>query len=753
MKTPHKTILLSSGIALGVIAVVFGATAGIADKHKNFESASAEQYTLILDSSNTPAELTDSYQDTVTTTVKTNLNNSLTFNFVLAKASSGKYVQLAKNGYMYNFGAADGRITGINAITATFSGSLKARTTNSELSNGGAFLSDPVSLPSGTRVELTDPVRYFELKAGDSGAEITSLKIEYTCSGAAASIPSGLTYNVEDFESYTADGSGYDSSNKNKANTTNLRSSFYSTYYGATDPDPTQESNNWSIMGSSDYLTYNSSNGRNTSKTAFFKVNNGNNFRYVQTKATFGINSVIGKGAQMSFWMHGAYSNKTGTSAYDGSVTVTLMAFYNSLFATGSNGATTKTVTVAANSDWTQYLLNLDTSKNYYAFGVYLKKLSSGTAYLPIDDVAILPGAPVTGVSLNTNNVTIDSGKTTTLVATVAPSNARNNQVIWTTSNSSVATVNNGVVTGVSAGNATITATTEEGGYTATCAVTVRAPQVYLDGTFVGSIRVSGINFEAVIASSSNEHVVFSFFGQNATITSYTNNGSTFSIVTTGSVSVKYSSKTYTITTGTISGSINNGNYSSCSISGLKVNGSSTNPSNNGSISFTKQTSSSAWINNCDGTRSELQSVFGRRYRASGTDSWTYDTGNGNRVDRNTTHILEGTGSMSFRGYNQQSTNQAALTLTSDNTSIFSGKKNISFWVYNNSSSALTIKLFVYNEANWGGTANNLRDFVIQPNTWTFATCGYENTVYNFQLFVQNAPSDALYYDYFCIYN
>ena len=80
----------------------------------------------------------------------------------------------------------------------------------------------------------------------------------------------------------------------------------------------------------------------------------------------------------------------------------------------------------------------------------------------------------VTGVTLNKTSASIGVGDTETLTATVAPANALNKTVTWTSSNTSVATVSAaGVVTAVAAGSATITATTEDGSFTATCTVTV----------------------------------------------------------------------------------------------------------------------------------------------------------------------------------------------------------------------------------------------------------------------------------------
>lgn len=84
----------------------------------------------------------------------------------------------------------------------------------------------------------------------------------------------------------------------------------------------------------------------------------------------------------------------------------------------------------------------------------------------------------VTGVTLNKTSASISLGNTITLVATVTPTNATNKNVTWSSSDESVATVSDGVVTSKAVGTATITVTTEEGGFTASCTVTVTAAPV-----------------------------------------------------------------------------------------------------------------------------------------------------------------------------------------------------------------------------------------------------------------------------------
>ena len=81
----------------------------------------------------------------------------------------------------------------------------------------------------------------------------------------------------------------------------------------------------------------------------------------------------------------------------------------------------------------------------------------------------------VSSVSLNKNSTSLVVDGTETLTATISPSNATNKSVTWSTSDNSVATVDNGKITAVGAGSANITVTTVDGNKTATCAVTVTA--------------------------------------------------------------------------------------------------------------------------------------------------------------------------------------------------------------------------------------------------------------------------------------
>lgn len=123
----------------------------------------------------------------------------------------------------------------------------------------------------------------------------------------------------------------------------------------------------------------------------------------------------------------------------------------------------------------------------------YAQAIYGGPAYQGIDPVGPQDPIAVTGVSLNKTSDSISAGSTTQLTATVAPANATNKSVTWSSSNTSVATVSNtGLVSAKAEGSATITVTTADGGFTATCAITVTAPVPVLT-----SITLSG-NYQKV---------------------------------------------------------------------------------------------------------------------------------------------------------------------------------------------------------------------------------------------------------------
>ena len=103
-----------------------------------------------------------------------------------------------------------------------------------------------------------------------------------------------------------------------------------------------------------------------------------------------------------------------------------------------------------------------------------------------IEDLMIQPplygsvNIPVTGVVLDNTNSNLVTGTTLSLSATVAPANATNKNVIWSSSDSSIAIVSStGLVTAKATGSATITVISTDGGKTANCAVNVKKRQKF----------------------------------------------------------------------------------------------------------------------------------------------------------------------------------------------------------------------------------------------------------------------------------
>lgn len=89
----------------------------------------------------------------------------------------------------------------------------------------------------------------------------------------------------------------------------------------------------------------------------------------------------------------------------------------------------------------------------------------------------------VTEVGLNKTSTTLVEGETETLVATVMPENATDKSVVWESGNESAATVSQeGLVTAVGEGKATITVKTNDGGFSASCEVTVNKKVIAVTG-------------------------------------------------------------------------------------------------------------------------------------------------------------------------------------------------------------------------------------------------------------------------------
>ena len=154
---------------------------------------------------------------------------------------------------------------------------------------------------------------------------------------------------------------------------------------------------------------------------------------------------------------------------------------------------------------------------------------------------------PVISVTLDKDKLELDKGTTAQLKATVLPENATYKNVTWRSSNESIATVDqNGKVTAKSVGNATVTVTTEDGGYMAICKVTVIEKVIPVTSVSLDNDRLDLIEGEAA-------QLIATILPENATNKNVTWSSSDESIATVdqnGNVTAKNpGTATVTVTT------------------------------------------------------------------------------------------------------------------------------------------------------------------------------------------------------------
>jgi surface protein len=134
----------------------------------------------------------------------------------------------------------------------------------------------------------------------------------------------------------------------------------------------------------------------------------------------------------------------------------------------------------------------------------------------------------VNSVTLNLTTVTLTIGSTEQLTATIAPADASNKEMTWSSNNENVATVTNeGTITGISEGVATITVKTEDGSFTSDCFVTVESsPRPFITKWYTGDQGISNDNQVRLPLDSSGTYNFTVKWGDGAidTITRYNQN-------------------------------------------------------------------------------------------------------------------------------------------------------------------------------------------------------------------------------------
>lgn len=126
-------------------------------------------------------------------------------------------------------------------------------------------------------------------------------------------------------------------------------------------------------------------------------------------------------------------------------------------------------------------------------------------------NVSVIPLIiPVTNVTLDKSELLISIGETDTLKVTISPADATNKNIIWNSDNVNVATVdNNGVITPIAIGKATITATTENSNKQSACLVTV------VDENKVAEVKLNVDEFQILVDET--RQIIASVLPESAT--------------------------------------------------------------------------------------------------------------------------------------------------------------------------------------------------------------------------------------------
>ena len=171
-------------------------------------------------------------------------------------------------------------------------------------------------------------------------------------------------------------------------------------------------------------------------------------------------------------------------------------------------GATSRVLTDGCWDAWS-WNGNMNTSEGTQPGDVFVAAtIPSGGG----GDEPEIPVIHVTSISLNKSSLRLQAGANATLVASISPVNADNKQVIWSSSDTGIATVEDGVVTGAKFGVVKITAQSVDGGYTTVCEVTVTetvTPEIDFEGT--GAV----ISFPKVEEATSYEVRVYRYENGN----------------------------------------------------------------------------------------------------------------------------------------------------------------------------------------------------------------------------------------------
>nr|AHF24246.1 calcineurin-like phosphoesterase [uncultured bacterium Contig224] len=215
-------------------------------------------------------------------------------------------------------------------------------------------------------------------------------------------------------------------------------------------------------------------------------------------------------------YLSGTYLKVGSQAGYTGTLTVgntqDIWIATSGIDSWQANGSTLQSTNASTNAN-NNKALYLGVTPSNESIDFFTVRSTSDTSVprtsVLVEPEAIIEPVAVTGVEVEPATLEIEAGKATTLTANVLPAEADDKTVEWTSSDESVATVSNsGRVKGISVGTATITATTNDGGYADTCEVTVTpssAPGIGYVIT-IDSYALSTEPADTTLTNSTNYH-------------------------------------------------------------------------------------------------------------------------------------------------------------------------------------------------------------------------------------------------------
>ena len=737
-----KTVLLGIGIACCVASVGAAALQNVGITSFALTRSTPSDYTLVLDLDNTPSGLTSSYQNNFVGTVTTANGNSISMNFVNAKSYANGFVELANHGKIYNYSNGDvqsNRIAAVNGIKFAGSGSLLFKPV-AGFSGNNAILADmaPISISAGAAKATVPTCDFFELEAGDSGAQITSLELSYTCDSTAYDVKLlNGTYTGKGDDGYTykltlSDGSATFASLDKQTNVSYNGTASLSSRTNAT-LSLSSGSMTYAFTYNGHALTYSSKTGSGP-QISFAKVYTIDNFESY---------SASGQG----------YTNSTTKYQTQG-----LRSHYYADYYTGSSsgeigGSGWPVMTSSNNTIFTS-------NKGHNSSKGVAFKFSNNTAmrYITMDELYGLNSIVGKGMTLSIwargaySNDTLTTNHSANIpvkaylytAAQLTPSN-------HTTAHKEFEfTVNAGDTwqhfefdigpgetfygfgfnTKQTSGSTAYIVFDDIQIYTnSPYATYVSKPANYPEGTFKGTFKTSNLSstkYNLVIAIGNYSNglvsvIINDVHDAGATSISFNESTNKITITTTG----QYNNKTI----GNITGTYSNGTISSISTAGVTFY----------SASVTRVSASTSFYD-LEGTTAQLQSNFVRRYRGSGGGSWSIDTTNEDRVYSNGNHYVSGSSALSLKG--TSNSGHVAFSLANDLSSRIS-VKYINFWVYNPTDSDIDVRIWVYSATGFGTNVELEAGYkTAKAHSWTYCyACHYSNSTtiattssYNFQI-------------------